>query len=211
MFNIFRGPPGPPTTTEPPRPGCDTEPEIKKIKCLNESEHEIPYGGYLKYTHARMRSDDLFELAGKVIVKEEAKKLLNLPPPPPWTNYKEITNASTLDAYFEMRNGGGRELSLDNNEFFEKNVRAAVKLIDERAPVIRTVAKCLLEDVIGTDMVDRLTIGRIADEQRWRIEPKMRRAIRRLAELYCHDDDDDEEPTTTPKPVKKAKKPKKSG
>ncbi|CAI4224588.1 unnamed protein product [Auanema sp. JU1783] len=175
-------------------PLCDKDAELAKISCLSSSDHEEIWNGILKHGLARVINRLLIERSIILIGKEELRKALKLPPPPPWVpdNYTdpsdaEIASAQTLEAYYDLKEPRERVHSLDSYYFYEHNFPPVIAFLDKRVPVIRSIYKCKFEEIRSLDVAkvtDRQKIDRMISELN-AICPQLEQATRPMFSIRC--------------------------
>ncbi|CAJ0568486.1 unnamed protein product, partial [Mesorhabditis spiculigera] len=90
----------------------DLDADLEKITsfCMTNADYEKLWDYNLKYGLARIVATVLMPVAAQSIGREELRRALKMPPPPPWKSSAnhipsadELANATTIEAYFELR------------------------------------------------------------------------------------------------------------
>ncbi|KAF1764117.1 hypothetical protein GCK72_004064 [Caenorhabditis remanei] len=115
--------------------------------CLLDSECEEMTGGILTKFYAMWMCRYLVREVHSVIGLQELRSVLGFIPIVPWKRPSEDKNNTTLVAYYEQKEPVDTYVHGPRNDLlFEKNVAPAIKVMDKRLPMVRTIYRRYLED-----------------------------------------------------------------
>ncbi|CAJ0586101.1 unnamed protein product, partial [Mesorhabditis spiculigera] len=111
-------------------PGLEADLEKITSFCMTNADYEKLWDNNLKYGLARIVATVLMPVAAQSIGREELRRVLKMPPPPPWKSSAnhipsadELANATTIEAYFELREPVNIMLSSGQDMLFENQAR----------------------------------------------------------------------------------------
>ncbi|CAI4229403.1 unnamed protein product [Auanema sp. JU1783] len=152
----------------------DMEEELAKIaeSCLTPRDHEQLSGNLLRQGYVRIFNQHLISEAEEIIGLTEMRAALGFSPPGPWTKYREpsaseLTSASTIEEYFNLKEPGSPDRSTDSYFFFEHNFPPVIAFLDKRYPSIRAIFKQKFKEILNHDLggvIDRKTVDHLIEE-----------------------------------------------
>ncbi|CAI5440203.1 unnamed protein product [Caenorhabditis angaria] len=154
------------------------DPEITEFRksCISKREFIELNGNITGYILTLSFSGNLVNSAVHLMAFSEMRAALGLPPPGPWKHYKKRSKeefaSATPEEYFEFKEERKR-LSLDSDDFFEKNLTPVITFLDERFPAIRKMFKDRFNNIHRANPIDRKTVDAITNEYFQNIRSEM--------------------------------------